>query len=325
MPQPDEPHQPRRVPNSEADRLRGAPNLEADHLRGAPDFEVDRLRGALNADADHLHGVPTPDADHLRGVLNAEADRHQPDRAAMLARITEARNASARGRLARIVAGLMRPAAAATAVAGVLVVGVAGAQVIDYTQNRPDTPAAAPTPSPSPSSASPSSAAASSRPHASSSAVSPPRPATTRPHPSSPATSKPSTKAPVTPPGSFLTATAALDPASFDNWAQSNLVLATTETITALDVTIRIAATGKPTDPGRWTSIPTEIVDMSVKPTGGGWSYRFILKKNQTLAPGRYTFAAQYNHAPGSRDLSHDTYSAKAGTADDKAKVSGRF
>ncbi|MET0423081.1 MAG: hypothetical protein ABW046_04365 [Actinoplanes sp.] len=285
----------------------------------------DPLRGAQN---DLLRGAQNAEADLLRGALNAEAGRHQPDRGAMLARITEARTAPARSPLARIVAALMRPAAAATAVAGVLVVGVAGAQVVDYTQNRPDPPAAAPTATTTaPSTAPAPSSTAPSRPHASSSAAVPPPPATTRPHSSAPATSKPPTRATTTPPVSddFLTATASLDPASFDNWAQSNLVLATTETITALDVTIRIADTGRPTDPGRWTSIPTEMVDITVKPHDGGWSYRFVLKKDQTLAPGRYTFAAQYNHTAGPRDQSDDTYSAKAKAADEDAKVTGAF
>ena len=68
----------------------------------------------------------------LRGMLREEADRHLPDRAAMLARIE-------RGRAAR-TGGLLRPMAAATAVAAVLAAGVLGVR----TANQPPSPAPGP-------------------------------------------------------------------------------------------------------------------------------------------------------------------------------------
>ena len=68
----------------------------------------------------------------LRGVLREEADRHSPDRAAMLARIE-------RGRAPRS-GGLLRPMAAATAVAAVLAAGVLGVRMA----NEPPPPAPGP-------------------------------------------------------------------------------------------------------------------------------------------------------------------------------------
>jgi hypothetical protein len=226
-----------------------------------------------------------PDDRDLRSLLSEEAERHLPDRDAMLDRINERRGAAPNRLMAlfrpvapgpRRALNVLRPVAAAVAVAGLLVAGITG---INLAGRPPEPhPQVAATPSPSASAA--------------------PRP--------------------------FLTATATLNPYSIKTWAQSDLVLATTGTITKLDVTLRIAKTAKLRSTGRWTSIPTSLVTIAESGTKKELVYRFTLKPGATLAPGRYTFAAQYNHAAGTRSMAADSYEATA-TAGPTEHVKGGF
>ena len=52
--------------------------------------------------------------------------------------------------------------------------------------------------------------------------------------------------------------------------------------------------------------------------------YRFTLHPGATLAPGSYTFAAQYNHAAGTRSMAGDSYDATA-TAGATAHLEGTY
>ncbi|MEU4241271.1 hypothetical protein [Actinoplanes sp. NPDC026619] len=242
-----------------------------------------------------------PDNRDLRNVLRDEAERHLPDRAAMLGRIDE-RRATAPNRLValfrpvapgpRRALNVLRPVAAAVAVAGVLVAGITG---INMAGGAPDPVSATPMPPVAPS-------------------ISP--------------STVPSRKSTAEPPKathrSFLTATASLNPYSIDNWGQSDLVLATTGTITALDVTVRIAKSPGLRSTGKWTSIPAELITVAESSTKKDLVYRFTLKPGATLAPGSYTFAAQYNHAAGARSMSADSYEATA-TAGKTAHVEGDY
>ncbi|MFD0521199.1 hypothetical protein [Paractinoplanes durhamensis] len=121
----------------------------------------------------------------------------------------------------------------------------------------------------------------------------------------------------------FLTATGKLNPYSIDTWGQNDLVLATTGTITALDVTLRVARTPGLAATGRWTTVPESMVTVTESNTKKDFVYRFTLKPGATLAPGSYTFAAQYNHA-GARPLAGDSYDATA-AAGKKAHVTGGY
>ncbi|GAA0556702.1 hypothetical protein GCM10010172_44570 [Paractinoplanes ferrugineus] len=225
-----------------------------------------------------------PDDRDLRSALHSEAERHLPDRDAMLDRINKRRN-SAPNRLRslfrpvapgpRRVLTAARPVAAAVAVAGLLVAGITGINL------------AGRTPAPDPQvAASPDPAAITAAP--------------TKPPPKSP-----------TAPGAFLTAIGSPNSHSIPNWTQSDLVLTTTGTITALDVTVRIAKTADVNSTGRWTSVPESMMTITVSSSGKALVYRFTLNAGATLAPGHYTFAAQYNHATH-RSVAADSYDATA-------------
>ncbi|GIE92995.1 hypothetical protein [Paractinoplanes rishiriensis] len=239
-----------------------------------------------------------PQDDHaLRSLLQDEAERHQPDREAMLARINRRRGTPRRGVMswlfqpvgpgARRVMAVARPAAAAAAVAGVLVAGVTGINLADRAP-EPGLQAAGP----------PSTA---------------------------PASPPPSRSVPPGARDGYLTATAVRNSHSIPSWSQNDLTLATTEQITALDVTLRVARTPGVADTGHWSTIPKEMITTGVTTTAKELVYRFTLNPGATLAPGSYTFAAQYNHEAGNRSVSADTYDATTTATAAPAHTKGRF
>jgi hypothetical protein len=102
-------------------------------------------------------------------------------------------------------------------------------------------------------------------------------------------------------------------------------VLTTTETLTTLKVTVRIDHTAGVADTGHWSSIPAQLLTTTVEEDDHELVYRFALADGATLAPGRYTFAVQYNHT-GARPVSGDSYlAAGRGVSKQKAEVSGDF
>ncbi|MEU8237595.1 hypothetical protein AB0C07_05060 [Actinoplanes missouriensis] len=257
----------------------------------------------------------------LGRVLRQEADRHVPDRDAILTRVARRRGEPARGRWAFLA---LRPVAAAASVVATLVVGVAGIKLVG---DRPsgEVPAATGTSAPASHSVapspSPSVSVSSSPPEL------PPVTSTVRPHrPAATGGTAGTPAAPQwTPAAGYLSSAAVIDPHSNDTWAQGNLVLTTTETITALDVVVSVARTDGVTSAGQWSSVPKEMISMSVTEEKDALLYRFTLHEGATLAPGGYTFAAQYLHAAGRRDPGEDIYGAIAAAGDRKVEINGAF
>jgi hypothetical protein len=262
----------------------------------------------------------------LRVLLRDEAERHHPDRAAMLDRIALGRAVPSRpARFARL-----RPAGIAVAVAGLLVGGV-GVQLADAGEERDTAPAARVT--------TPAHRTPAPRPPA---AESPDpeepedEPATRAPDDDPPETSKPAGRPPTTrppaatgpaAPGStsgFLASAGARDKNSVDTWTQQNVTLKNAETITALDVIVNVALTDGVTEAGKWSTVPNNLLAMTVTRESDKLVYRFTLNQGATLTPGDYVFAAQFNHA-GGRPLGGDGYAAAATADADQVTVSGSF
>lgn len=252
----------------------------------------------------------------LGRVLRQEAERHVPDRDAILTRVVRRRGERPGNRLALLA---LRPVAAAASVVATLVVGFAGIKLIGDRTPAEQLPAA--TGSSAPGSPSPEpSAARSADP-----TPARPAPRTTANRPQRPPAATGTTADPAwTPVSGYLSSAAVIDPHSNDTWAQGNLGLTTTEPITELDVVVSVVRTDGVANAGQWTSIPTEMVTMTVTEEKDALLYRFTLRDGGTLQPGDYTFAAQYFHAAGERDARADTYGAIA-TAGEKVKVSGVF
>jgi hypothetical protein len=246
----------------------------------------------------------------LGSALRHEAERHLPDSGAMLTRIVQRRAAPAPGRWALS----LRPVAAAASVVATLVVGFAG---IELAGDRPEpdrVPAAtedSPSPAASPSPPARSKAPAREEPGHRDPVEKPPPP--------------PAVGAPIWQPADgFLNSAAVVDGHSVGTWAQGNVTLTTSETITALDMVINVATTGGAEDAGKWTTIPVDMITTTVTAEKDRLVYRFTLKQG-TLAPGSYVFAVQYTHAEGDRDAAGDTYGAVAAAGAKQAVVAGAF
>ncbi|WP_083802269.1 hypothetical protein [Micromonospora sp. ATCC 39149] len=123
----------------------------------------------------------------------------------------------------------------------------------------------------------------------------------------------------------FLWASGAVDPQSIDNWAQSNVTVRNSETLTALEVRVRIALTPYVTSTGMWSTIPAEHLVTTVEQQPGVLVYTFTLKPAVRITPGSYIFAVQYGHAVGGRDPSRDSYQAIATAEVARAEVDGGF
>ncbi|GAA3919711.1 hypothetical protein [Actinoplanes auranticolor] len=261
----------------------------------------------------------------LRTALREEADRHRPDRQAMLDRIAQGRAAYARRPIDRLFA-LVRPAAAALAVAVVLVLAVAGVRLSSREPEVDDAPVAAPsavpatTPAPATTSAPKPSTAT-----ATSTAPKPPRTTTGTSSPASTTPATPSSRPAETDRDGYLSSTGQLDPNTSDGWSQDSVTLESARKLTALDVTVEVALTPGVAETGKWTTVSTELLTISINRTSKHLVFRFTLRPGATLAPGKYTFAGQFNHAAGKRPPTADSYRAKV-TGDGKdAKVSGNF
>lgn len=252
----------------------------------------------------------------VRDALRAAAESHQPDRAAILARIRLGQaslDASrAPGRSRRRVA--VRTAGMAATVAAVLGLGVAvtwaavGNPVVRPQSHPASAMAPAPPapPSPTPSHGGPSHAASA--------------PTTT----TTPSRSAPSSPAGTRAQQGFLWSGAAIDPKSIDNWTQGKVTLRTTETVTALQLRVQIVLTPYVASTGSWSTILAEDLVSSVEQQHDAVVYLFTLKPGVTLAPGTYVFGVQYNQATG-RDHSKDTYQAVATAGGSTVDVSGGF
>jgi hypothetical protein len=253
--------------------------------------------------------VREQDERDLRTALREEAERHQPDRGVIQERVAKGRAQHARKPMERAFA-LMRPAAAALAVAVVLVLGIAGVRFADGGSGVDDTPAAPVVPAASPR----ISSAPAPAPRASASS------ATTR-RPTSPA-------APTSPTNpakqGFLSSSGSLGANSGTGWTEDRLTLHATKKITALEVTVTAALTAGVTETGKYTTAPANLFSMTVTRHAETLVYRFTLLDGASLPTGSYIFAGQFTHA-GKRSAAADTYAVKAAGGDRDVRLSGGF
>ncbi|GIE50429.1 hypothetical protein Ani05nite_39630 [Amorphoplanes nipponensis] len=262
------------------------------------------------------------DERHLRAALREEADRHRPDREAMLDRIAEGRAAYAH-RPANRAFALLRPAAAALAVAVVLVLAVAGVRLGNRGPDEDAQPVAAPSPAPATSAPAPAGTPKPSPPATSPTAPRAPRTSTGAS--SSPATVTPSRPGTDTDRDGYVSSTGRLDPNTADGWTEDSVVLESARKLTALDVTVEVALTAGVTETGRWSTVSPDLLMITSSRTTKMLVFHFTLRSGATLAPGTYTFAAQFSHAAGKRSVADDSYAAKVTGGGKDAKVSGGF
>lgn len=123
----------------------------------------------------------------------------------------------------------------------------------------------------------------------------------------------------------FLWSSGTVDPHSIDNWAQSNVTLRNSQTVTALQVRVRIARTPSVSSTGAWSTVPAVALETTVEQQSDALVYRFTLKPGARLGPGEHVFAVQYGHAVGGRNPSRDSYQATATAGGTRVEVEGGF
>jgi len=149
-------------------------------------------------------------------------------------------------------------------------------------------------------------------------------------HSPSPASSKPPTPPATVPSGvrpqqGFLWSDGSVDPNSHDTWAQSDVTIKNRETITALDVRLRIALTPGVTNAGSWSMASPNDLIVTVTRQQDALVYEWVLKPGATLAPGTYVFAGQYSHLGSTRDAGKDTYQVSGTAKNTPVQVYGNF
>ncbi|SDT72847.1 hypothetical protein [Actinoplanes derwentensis] len=245
----------------------------------------------------------------LRAALRAEAAKHRPDREAMLDRIT--RTSMRTRHAAPSPSPRLRMTGAAVAVAAVLGGGgfAQWALAGDGEPNPVPTPVVTVEPTPS-GPASPSTTGPSGTPSAAPSKSTRTR-QSGQPSPSAAASSAP----PADPAAQgALWSDGSVVPGG-DSQASSVVTVKTTERLTALEVTIRLARTDGLVSRGGSQQVPGASVTSTVTEEPDAIVYRFVLSSGDNLEPGTYTFYARYIHLDGGRDAGGDSYRATTTTA----------
>lgn len=258
--------------------------------------------------------------DDIGRRLREAAEAHQPDRDRMLARVHRGMAGTAvPRRRPGIARSWPKVVLAGAAAAGIL--AVAGLAVAGSVQTAPAHPGgeatlAVPTTSVTPP-AGPTGGSA-------------PPPAPGHPGRTTGARPSPSSTAPASPAGSRVTdgplsSQGSIDPHSTVYWAQSNLALDVAQPLIALTVEVRVAQTGAVQSTGQWQTGPADDFTVTAQESDGAVVYRWELKPGRTVPAGQQFFAAQYNHAAGTRDADPDSYDVKATSADGSHALQGRF
>jgi hypothetical protein len=250
--------------------------------------------------------------EHIRSALHDAAQAYQPSRTAIVNRVASGR-AATRSKAKRLTLFSVRPVGAALAVAVTLVLSVVAVRSMN---NDGQNNAAVNPPAAAPVAASASPAASTGRPETTSTKQ--PRPPTTPP-----------TSGQTGPSGQpaandFLTCDGAVDPHSVETWSQNNVTVTNTKAINSLRITVKVALTAGTADAGRWTTVPNSDITITVTRQATTLTYAYALKPGTTLAPGKYTFAAQFTHQSG-RSADQDSYTVTARTGSAGAELAGTF
>jgi hypothetical protein len=234
-----------------------------------------------------------PTTEYVRSALHEAAQSYRPGRTAMVDRVAAGRAAPPRPAPRRRPRAFLRmhPVGAAVAVAAILTVSMIAVRA----GGDHDQPAAAPRSVPTtaaaePSTGPPSRLAASARPAA----------------------------------NGYLSTKGALDPHSVTTWAQQNVTITNTKKLKSLRVTITVAASAGTSSTGKFTTVPNSDLTMTVTQAANTLTYLYALHDGATLAPGKYVFAAQFNHRAG-RATDQDSYTVVAGTGKAEAQLAGGF
>ncbi|MGP3988418.1 hypothetical protein [Streptomyces sp. 3N207] len=108
-----------------------------------------------------------------------------------------------------------------------------------------------------------------------------------------------------------------------DYWSQTEVTVRSAKRLTALTVELRIAESSPLSSTGSWRTRPSRDFDVDVRHAGGTLVYRWTLKKDRTVPPGKHVFAGQYDHGSGKRSTGDDSYTVSATAAGRAYAVGG--
>ncbi|GAA1696917.1 hypothetical protein GCM10009745_48840 [Kribbella yunnanensis] len=249
--------------------------------------------------------------EELNRRLREAAEAHEPNRARILARVERGlADPTVRHRTRSIARSGPRAAIVGLITAATLATGGLAVAAIGGVPSRP-------APAPTTAVPSPIVTATPTRPSARPSTTSPPPATTVAPRPTAP----PDNRYQDGP----LWSQGQMDAHSSIYWAQNNLILKTTQPLTALTVELRIAQTGAVQKTGNWQTLPSDDFTVTVQESRGVLRYRWILKPGRTVPAGQHQFAAQYNHATGVRNGKSDSYHVHAQSSGGSSTVRGGF
>ncbi|WP_435176543.1 hypothetical protein [Actinacidiphila sp. bgisy145] len=121
-----------------------------------------------------------------------------------------------------------------------------------------------------------------------------------------------------------VTSGGSVDPNSNAYWTEDDVKVTSTVALTSLTVELRVSGrSGEVDSNSSYTS--ASGVTTSVSTSGGDLLYRWTLNPGQTLPPGTYTFAGQFDHAARDRATSADRYTVTADGPAGPATCTGGF
>ncbi|MCE7082221.1 hypothetical protein [Streptomyces sp. ST2-7A] len=111
---------------------------------------------------------------------------------------------------------------------------------------------------------------------------------------------------------------ALLDPTVVENpyWSQSLLILDTERALRELVVEVRLPTGEGISHTGDWGTLPADEWETTVVEEGGELVFRWRLREGAVVPVGEHTFAAQYDHPKGARDIGGDLFTVRGATGD---------
>jgi hypothetical protein len=125
----------------------------------------------------------------------------------------------------------------------------------------------------------------------------------------------------------LVAATSSIATTSNGVWSELDLAVTVKQRLTALHVTVKVSKCEGLANTGSFDTVGSTFTVAATKGSDGSITYEFDLAKGDTIAPGEYTFAAQFQHASAGWKAQDDTYyvSARTATSTSASSASGAY
>lgn len=110
----------------------------------------------------------------------------------------------------------------------------------------------------------------------------------------------------------YLAAGARINGNINDYWSQSEVTLEVDEPITALTVELHVVLGADVESTGSWTTSDPYFASADVFEEDGYLVFRWSLAEGETVEPGTYVLAGQYDHGDGPRETDGDYFTVES-------------